>query len=91
MALNEVDEREDETLDDEYDDAFDGAEKLQHELLSIKSEVTLKEQDIEIDDILTSDFKKVSRGKTITGLSNLIADWGIVTPIHVLKLEDDDT
>ena len=94
MALTdeyEVDEREDETLDDEYDDAFDGAEKLQHELLSIKSEVTLKEQDIEIDDILTSDFKKVSRGKTITGLSNLIADWGIVTPIHVLKLEDDDT
>ena len=88
---NEEYSEEKEELQSEYDDAFDGVEKLQRELLSVKSEVTLKEQDIEIEDILTSEFKKVSRGKTITGLSNLIADWGIVSPIHVLKLEDDDT
>ena len=91
MAIDEeFEENENEELTSEYDDAFDGEEKLQNKLVSIKSEVTLTEEDIDIENIVTSDFKKTSRGKTISGLSNLIADWGVVTPIHVLKLEADD-
>ena len=91
MAIDEEFEaQENEELQSEYDDAFDGEEKLQHKLVSIKSEVKLKEEDIEIENIVTSEFKKVSRGKTISGLSNLIADWGVVSPIHVLKLEAED-
>ena len=91
MALaDEFEGQENEKLKSEYDDAFDGEEKLQHKLVSIKSEVTLKEEDIDIDSIVISEFKKSSRGKTISGLSNLIADWGVVSPIHVLKLEDDE-
>ena len=91
MAIDEEFEtQENEELQSEYDDAFDGEEKLQNKLVSIKSEVKLKEEDIEIENIVTSEFKKVSRGKTISGLSNLIADWGVVTPIHVLKLEAED-
>ena len=91
MGLNEeFDAKENKKLQSEYDDAFDGEEKLQHKLISIKSDVTLMEEDIEIENIVTSDFKKVSRSKTISGLSNLIADWGVVSPIHVLKLEADD-
>lgn len=78
-------------VNEEYEDTFDGEGKLKSTLLSIKSKVTLKESDIDIDGILTPEFKKVSRGKTISGLSNLVADWGVVTPIHVLKLEDEDT
>lgn len=74
----------------EYDDAFSGDEKLQHKLVSIKSTVTLTERIIDIDTIVTSEFKKVSRCMTVTGMSSLIADWGVVSPIHVMRLEDDD-
>lgn len=74
----------------EYDDAFSGDEKLQHKLVSIKSTVTLTEKIIDINDIVTSEFKKVSRCMTVTGMSSLIADWGVVSPIHVMRLEDDN-
>lgn len=72
----------------EYDDLFSGDEKLEHKLIAIKSEVKTHISKIDIDDIVTSDFKRISRDKTVSGLSSAIAKWGIVTPIHVLKLED---
>ena len=43
MAIDEEFEtQENEELQSEYDDAFDGEEKLQNKLVSIKSEVKLK-------------------------------------------------
>lgn len=75
----------------EYDDAFDGEEKLEQKLSSIKSKVTLLRKEIAIEDIVLSDFKKVSRVKTIKGLTDIVGSYGVVNPIHVLKLEDDDS
>jgi hypothetical protein len=57
--------------------------------LQIKSKITIKLETINADDIVTSNFKKVSREDTLIGLSGVIGEWGVVTPIHVLKLEDN--
>lgn len=81
---------EDKDKLEEYDEEFDGEEKLQHKLVTIQSDISITDGLIDIDNIVTSDFKKVSRSKTVTGLSSLIEDWGVVTPIHVMKLEDDN-
>lgn len=74
-----------------YDESFTGEEKVLHKLTNIKSKVKVNTKEIEIDDILTSSFKKVSRSDSVTGLAGVVAEWGVVTPIHVLALEDDDS
>lgn len=58
--------------------------------LKIKSKIDLSFHTIKIEDIVTSEFKKISRQDTIIGLTGVVGEWGVVNPIHVLKLEDDD-
>lgn len=58
--------------------------------LKIKSKISLSFETIKIEDIVTSEFKKISRQDTIIGLKGVIGEWGVVNPIHVLKLEDDN-
>lgn len=74
----------------EYNEAFDGEEQLGHRVIGIKSHVKVYQEDIDVESIAVSEFKKVSREDTLLGLSALIKEWGLVSPIHVLKLEDDD-
>ena len=82
--------QEDSKLIGEYDESFTGDEKLQHKIVGIKSNVKVTtDVMINIGDIVTSEFKTTSRVKTVTGLSSLINEWGVVSPIHVLKIEDD--
>lgn len=69
---------------------FDSEEGL-NSALQIKSKVTITEKIIPIDDIVISSFKKVSREDTLIGLSGVVGEWGVVSPIHVLKMEDDDS
>lgn len=71
-------------------DSFSSTEDTIVTDLKIKSKVTIYEEDVDIDSIVTSSFKKVSRSDTLVGLSGLVREWGVVSPIHVLKLEDDD-
>lgn len=80
----------DKNVVEEYDSVFDGEDKLNHKLVSIKSEITVADEIIDIENIVTSEFKKVSRVSTVTGLSSLISSWGVVSPIHVMRLEDED-
>lgn len=68
----------------------DGEDMTINSALQIKSKITIKETKIKIEDIVTSNFKKVSREKTLIGLSGVVGEWGVVTPIHVLKLEEDN-
>ena len=75
---------------EEYDSAFDGEDKMMHKLSNIKSEIQVIQKEIEIDSIITSNFKKVSREDSISGLTGVVSTWGVVSPIHVLALEDDD-
>lgn len=74
----------------ENEETFTGEEKLLHKLTNLKSEITLERKEIAIDDIIMSQFKKSSRLDTITGLTGVVGNWGVVSPIHVLALEDED-
>lgn len=78
-------------LDKSYEDSFSGEEKLEHQFVKIKSKIDIKLVEIDIDNIVTSQFKKVSRANTLIGLKGVVEEWGVVTPIHVLKLEHADT
>ena len=77
-------------IEDEYESAFDGEEKMMHKLSNIKSDIKVVQKEIEIDDIITSNFKKISREDSISGLTGVVSTWGVVSPIHVLALEDED-
>lgn len=57
--------------------------------LQIKSKISVKLKTIKIDDIVTSSFKKLSREKSLIGLSGVVGEWGVVTPIHVMSMEDE--
>ena len=77
-------------LQKEYESAFDGEEKMMHKLANIKSDIDVYAKDIEIESIITSNFKKISRTDSVSGLTGVVSEWGVVTPIHVLALEDED-
>lgn len=81
---------EDEALKAEYNATVDGETQAQHKIVKIKSKINVYPDELDIDCLITPEFKKVSRTKTIIGLSSIIEEWGLVNPIHVLKLEDDD-
>lgn len=58
--------------------------------IRIKSKLRLREEEIDLDSLVTSKFKQVSREDTLIGLTGVVGEWGVVTPIHVLQLEDED-
>lgn len=58
--------------------------------LNFRSDVKLTTDVIQIDAIVTSHFKKVGRDDSLIGLKGVIGEWGVVSPIHVLQLEDDN-
>lgn len=75
---------------DGFEGVYDEEDTGVSSVLKIKSKLTIKLETINIDDIITSNFKKVSRSETLIGLSGVVGEWGVVTPIHVLKLEDEN-
>lgn len=92
MGLNEKDSLEmDEELKSEYDDVFDGEDKIVHQLAKIDSTIDVNYEVISLDDIVLSKFKKVGRNTTAIGLKGVVDEWGVVSPIHVLALEDKDS
>ena len=77
-------------ISNEYESSFDGEEQANQQVVKIKSKIDISMKEILIDDIITSNYKKVSREDTVIGLNGLVGEWGVVTPIHVLALEDED-
>lgn len=59
--------------------------------LKVVSKVTRTLKDIPVEDIVVFNFKKMSRTKTIVGLTGSISELDVATPIHLLALEDEDT
>lgn len=55
-----------------------------------KKNVTMYYADIPLDYIMPNEFKKSSRVKGLIGLDSIVQQWGVVNPVHVMKLEDDD-
>lgn len=82
--------RKSKKLQAEYESAFDGEEKAMHALSTIKSKIEREEKEIDVDSIIISPFKKSSRSDSIRGLTGLVKEWDVVSPIHVLEMEDDD-
>lgn len=81
----------DKLLETEYDDVFDGEEKVMHQISKLNSEIDVSYEVINVDDIILSKFKKASRNTTAIGLKGVVEEWGVVTPIHVMAMEDKDS
>lgn len=75
----------------EYNETFNGEEQLQHALFGLSSKLKITEERLKIADLIPSYFKKQSRRKTIIGLNGIVSQWGVINPVHVMKMEDDDT
>lgn len=89
MAFNE-NGQVDKELEAEYDNIFDGEDKIVHQLAAINSTIDVNYEVINVEDIVLSKFKKVGRNTTAIGLKGVVEEWGVVSPIHVLALEDKD-
>lgn len=77
-------------LDAEYNATFDGSEQLEHTLHEISDTVKCEQQKIPVEQLVLTEFKKQSRAKTRIGLAASVEHWGVVSPIHVLAMEDND-
>lgn len=78
-------------LDEEYNEVFDGTEQLEHVLQEISDKVHIVIKNIPVDQLVLSEFKKQSRTNTRIGLAASVEHWGVLSPIHVLQLEDENT
>lgn len=58
--------------------------------LTFPCPVSITLQKIPVDQLIVSHFKKKSREATIIGMTSIIQKWGIVQPLSVLKLVDDN-
>ncbi|EQF22247.1 HNH endonuclease family protein [Clostridioides difficile CD160] len=69
-------------------------EDINNELKEVLSVVKYKSQKelktININNIVTSEYKKISRSNTIMGLTSVVSNMGILNPIIVISLEDKD-
>lgn len=84
-------EEKDPALMAEYDRTFSGEDQVEQELNAIKGKVTTTLKEIAVNSIILPKFKKGMRKKSIIGLSGLVSTLsGVVTPIHVMTMEDSD-
>ena len=90
-------QEEEETLDnneklrEEYDNTFSGEEQVDQLLSRISGKVKTRLLEIPVDSIILPKVKKKMRQKSIIGLTGLVSTLsGVVTPIHVMSMEDSD-
>lgn len=77
-------------LEAEYDEVFDGETKASNLLKITSDKFTRSKEVIKIKEIGFSQPTKMGRQKTMTGLTKSIYELGVVTPIHVMTVEDED-
>lgn len=91
---NEEDNITDSDLSAEYDSSFSGEEKLSNLLKITSDSYTRKFEKIRIDQIGFTDPVKKSRAETMTGLTSIVKDLGVLDPIDVMTVpeeSEDDT
>lgn len=88
--MSEVQEERDERLMAEYDATFDGDEKLTNLLRLTSDSYTREFKRIKIKEIGFTDPVKKGRLETMTGLTSIIKDLGVLDPIDVMTVEDPD-
>lgn len=91
MLEQETNSEMNETVEQGLPAVFTGEDTGVDSMLVLKSDLKLYKDTLDIDDIIVPTLKKVGRSKSVIGLTGIIEEWGVVTPIHVLKLEDEDS
>lgn len=80
-----------DALAEEYNTMFSGEEQLEQQLAGIMNTVTISMKEIPVDSVILPKFKKEQRSMTYKGLTGLVSTLpGVVTPIHVMTMEDAD-
>lgn len=74
----------------EYDAAFSGDERASNLLKITSDKFTRTKRVIKISEIGFSEPVKVGRQRTITGLSQSVKELGVVTPIHVMAVAEEE-
>ena len=75
----------------DFDNTFSGEEQLEMLFNGIKGKFRTEMKAIPVDSIILPKAKKESRRRTIIGLTGLVSTLsGVVTPVHVMTLEDSD-
>lgn len=75
----------------EFDSTFSGEEQLEMLFNGIKGKFRTEMKTIPVDSIMLPRMKKDARKRTIIGLTGLVSTLsGVITPIHVMTLEDSD-
>lgn len=75
----------------DYGETKDGTEERALNLLSLTSDkFSLSTEVIKIGEIGLSEPTKRGRQKTMIGLTQSVKDMGILTPIHVMKVAEED-
>lgn len=85
--FNAVEEMSPE-LQAEYDKTFSGEAKVSNLLRLTSDKFTRTNETINLSDIGIPESKKLGRQSTLAGLSRNVKEMGVVTPIHVLAVED---
>ena len=74
----------------EYDATFSDEEKAANLLKITSDKFTRSKQVIKISEIGFTEPTKMGRQRTMTGLTQSVKELGVVTPIHVMKVADED-
>ena len=78
------------SLEAEFEASFTGEEQVANMLKITSDAFTRRTEKIKVSQIGVSEPKKEARMSTIIGLTNSVKELGVVTPIHVMTLEDED-
>lgn len=79
----------DENLKQEFDEVFEGDEAVDAILKLTSEAFTRKVQRIKLSTIGYTQPTKLGRHDTIAGLTASVKDLGVVSPIHVMTVEED--
>lgn len=90
VCYNENEEVENSSLEAEYDETFSGEDKLNNLLKLTSDSYTREIKRIKIKEIGFTDPVKKGRAETMTGLTSIIKDLGVLDPIDVMTVEDPD-
>lgn len=93
-TYNEEESMHGTTLEKEYDAVFDGEERISNLLKLDANAFSIESKRIKVSQIGFTEPVKKGRIKTMTGLTSIIKDLGVLTPIHVMtvaeEVADDD-
>lgn len=78
-----------EIMDNEYELSFDGDEKVQNLMKLTSGSFTREQRTIKISQIGFTEPIKQGRSQTITGLTSIIEEVGVLQPIQVMAVPEE--